>query len=152
MIPRPAIVLCVISALVSFGAQTAGAGTTGMLSGRVYACDPMTYCAPPLPSVPFAKVSIESLGIGVLDTTADKNGYFTFVSLTPDRYLVFAKGVGLGVGCIAFARVSADQTTSVFTTVYDFTKVKCLCHCYRHFKPSGDLPTWSIGPNGNFEF
>jgi hypothetical protein len=149
---RLAVVLGVICALISFGAQTASAGTTGMLSGRVYVCDDLSFqcAAPPKQTAPFVKVKITSLsGLGELETTADKNGFFSFVSLTPDRYFVTSWGQrGQRMGCAAFARVSADQLTSANITV--LSKNIFDYHCYKSFRPS-DRPAWSIGPNGNFE-
>jgi hypothetical protein len=148
---RSAVVFGVICALVSFGAPTASAGTSGMLSGRVYVCKDFP-CPPQvqgLQAAPFAKLKVTSLsGLGQLETTADATGYFAFVSLTPGRYFVVATTQGAGIGCIALARVSADQMTDVYATVLS---ARCLCHCLRPFKPSGNLPAWSIGPNGNFE-
>ena len=146
---RSAVVLSVICALASFATQTASAGTTGMLSGSVYICEPPGQCSKPSYDGPRATVTVSGV-FGQLETKTDASGFFAFVSLVPGTYHVYARQPNFYQNCGAIVRISADQMTNAVVTVRADRVLGLRCYG-RVAGPSSNTPAWSIGPNGNFE-
>lgn len=126
------------------------AGTTGVVNGTVYDC--AFPCASPMPRIPFATVEVLGLAANsryvMSSTTAGKDGSFAFVALEPGTYAIIARKNGFAIGCIAIARVDADQVTSVFVSV---STKRWLGHCYQRRSPTPTLSTWTLDSRGNLE-
>ncbi len=139
-----AIVSIIVAAVPTIGF----AGTTGVVNGTVYDCGQAIPCARPMPRVPFAKVVVHG-DFGEYATTADAQGwFFSFVSLPPGHYYLLPAKEGYRTWCIAYAKVWADQVTSV---VVELTTQRFIDHCYRRFSPASTLSTWSMDSSGNLD-
>ena len=86
MSSRLVVTLALIVAFVCNGITAVSAGTTGALSGKVFDAASQ---AP----VAGAKVSAVSPS-GSATTVTDKNGSFTFISLSPDTYALSVSDAG----------------------------------------------------------
>jgi len=101
---RLAIVLALIVAFICCGSIAAFAGTTGGISGKVV--DVATQ-AP----VSAAKVTAVSPS-GSATTVTDKNGSFTFLSLSPDTYSLSVSVAGYDSATLNGITIQADQTAT----------------------------------------
>ena len=101
---RLVMTLALIVAFVCNGVTAVFAGTTGALSGKVL--DTATQ-AP----VAGAKVTATSPS-GSATTTTDKNGSFTFLSLSPDTYALSVTDAGYDPATLSGITVQADQTAT----------------------------------------
>ncbi len=96
--------LSLIVAFVCSGLTAGFAGTTGALSGHVFDTASQT-------PVVGAKVTASSPS-GSATTVTDKNGSFTFLSLSPDTYALSASDAGYDVATLSGITVQADQTVT----------------------------------------
>ena len=101
---RLALTLALIVLVLAGGITAATAGTTGALSGRVFD----TASQAPIAG---AKVTATSPS-GTSTTTADKNGAFTFISLTPDTYTLTVSAPAYDAASLSGITVQADQTVT----------------------------------------
>ncbi len=106
---RLVMTLALIVAFVCNGVSAVFAGTTGSLSGKVL--DTATQ-AP----VAGAKVTATSPS-GSATTTTDKNGSFTFLSLSPDTYALSVTDAGYDPAGLSGITVQADQTATFNVTL-----------------------------------
>jgi hypothetical protein len=143
-----ALLLC--CSFFALASKPGFAGTTGMLSGNVYECGPPGQCHRPSADSQRAAVTVTGPG-GRLETTAGASGFFAFVSLVPGTYYVFARQPNFYQNCGAIVRISADQMTNAVVTVRADRVLGLRCYG-RVGRPSSNTPTWSLGPDGNFEF
>jgi hypothetical protein len=91
---------CFAFALTCAAAQ---AGTTGTIEGRATTRD----------ARPIANATVELFSVGqTLRTTTDGGGYFHFLSLYPDRYVLNVRQRGYFGYLTAWFEVHADQITT----------------------------------------
>jgi Carboxypeptidase regulatory-like domain/TonB-dependent Receptor Plug Domain len=109
MSSRLVVTLALIVAFVCNGITAANAGTTGALSGKVFDAASQ---AP----VAGAKVSAVSPS-GSATTVTDKNGSFTFISLSPDTYALSVSDAGYETATTSGITVQADQTVTYTVTM-----------------------------------
>ena len=96
--------LALVVAFLCSGLTPAYAGTTGALSGKV------SDTATQVP-VQGAKVTAASPS-GSATTVTDKNGSFTFLSLSPDTYALSVSVAGYDTATLSGVTVQADQTVT----------------------------------------
>jgi hypothetical protein len=101
---RFVLAFLLVSALAAYSGQRAVAGTTGGLNGSVSTADGRPIAA--------ARVSVASPS-QIASTTTDERGDFSFLSLSPDTYVVSVEAKGFGSVTIRNVTIVADQARSV---------------------------------------
>lgn len=134
--------------------QAAKAGTTGVVNGVVYAESYSASGNPAFRSAPMpgAQVYIVSRGRGTMwspqTTKADKNGFFSFVSVGPGEYLLYAMQDGWQKHCLVGARVAADEVTTLRLNIVS-KRMLILCGPIRPSRnPSGGIESFIIDQHG----
>ena len=145
-----------------FGIATPSvAGTTGAVRGYVRAFDHKVEAGgyfdllyqinhDSLHPAESAEIQLFSGSTGEIRHRADKNGFFTFLGLPPDRYFLWVPGQFDQFGrvhsfCLTIANVHADQTTNA--NLYAGSTDHDL-HCLRRPAINGDR---LLGPDQPFD-
>jgi Carboxypeptidase regulatory-like domain/TonB-dependent Receptor Plug Domain len=106
---RLLVTFALIVAFVCSGLSAAFAGTTGTLSGKVVDTATQT-------PIVGAKVTAASPS-GSATVLTDKNGSFTFISLSPDTYALSVTDAGYDTATLSGITVQADQAVTYTVTL-----------------------------------
>ena len=119
MITRMLVALC---CALWIGSLPATAGNTGTLRGRVVSDNGV-----------YRRATVRVASPSAVETTvSDKNGFFVFISLPPDVYLVDAQATGFFHGCERHAvTVMSDQASEVLLRLFRFYPDLCVADVKR---------------------